>query len=117
MNPYITSFLNVLCQNIFYIFSGVVIDNYLDLAGKWPCEKRFPLTNRISAGILWSLWLTRNDFVFNHQVWKDVKTVIRQIWLCMVEWKPMYQKDLAQDMELWCSFSEEAFKTPLALDC
>ena len=64
---------------LFHSFSGVMISSYLDLASKWPCEKKFALTNSISAGILWGLWLTRNDFVFNHQAWKSMKTVIRRI--------------------------------------
>ena len=102
---------------LFHSFSGVMISSYLDLASKWPCEKKFALTNSISAGILWGVWLTRNDFVFNHQAWKSMKTVIRRIWLIMVDWKPMYQRDLAQGMDQWRSFLEEALKMPLALGC
>ena len=61
------------------------------------------------------IWLTRNDLVFNHQVWRDVKTVLWKIWLCMVDWKPMFQEDLALGMEQWCAFLEAALETPLAL--
>jgi hypothetical protein len=53
----------------------VKIDSYIDMASKWPCEKNHALTYSISAGVLWGFWLTRNDFVFNHQVWRDVKVV------------------------------------------
>jgi hypothetical protein len=69
----------------FFCFSGVKIDSYIDLASKWPCEKNHAPTptNSISAGILWGLWLIRNDFVFNHQVWRDVKVMLRRIWLCI----------------------------------
>ena len=61
------------------------------------------------------IWLTRNDLVFNHQVWRDVKTVLWKIWLCMVDWKPMFQEDLALGMEQWCTFLEAALETPPAL--
>ena len=61
------------------------------------------------------IWLTRNDLVFNHQVWRDVKTVLWKIWLCMVDWKPMFQEDLALGMEQWCTFLEAALETSLAV--
>jgi hypothetical protein len=96
-------------------FSGTYINSYIDLASKWPCEKSFALNNNISAGVLWGLWLTRNDFVFNNQVWRDVKTVIRRIYLSMVDWKPMYRGDLEQGMAKWRSHLEAALKIPLAI--
>lgn len=39
-------------------FNGVDINSYLDMAGKWLAEKRYKAVNTISAGVVWSLWLT-----------------------------------------------------------
>jgi len=46
-----------------------------------------------------------------------VKTVLPRIWICKVDWKPMFRGQLAQGMAQWCAFLEVALKTPLAIDC
>jgi hypothetical protein len=45
-------------------FTGFPVDNYTDLAKRWLCEKRFETLKCIYAGVAWSIWMTRNDFVF-----------------------------------------------------
>lgn len=49
---------------IYLNFSGIRIDSYFDLASKWPCDKSHALTNSITAGIPWGIWLMRNILFF-----------------------------------------------------
>jgi hypothetical protein len=42
-------------------------------------KKHIPLVNIISSAMTRGLWLTMNDFVFNNQVWSDVRMVLKRI--------------------------------------
>jgi hypothetical protein len=57
-------------------FFGYTIYNYESLASKWLTGKTSDCLN-ISAGVLWGLWLTRNDMVFRGNPWQDIKMVLR----------------------------------------
>jgi hypothetical protein len=48
---------------------------YLSVAGKWLDKKKYCVTNMIIVAVVRGLWLTRNDFVFNKQVWSVVKLI------------------------------------------
>lgn len=84
--------------NCLYEFNDVVINSYIDLASKWIADKKLKTTNTISAGVVWCLWLTRNDFVFRGRKWSDIKLIFRRMWLCMRDWKPLLQKSLEEDI-------------------
>jgi len=50
--------------NLVYHFFGLVTDDYLSLASRWLNEKKIEMAIGISTGVMWGLWLMRNDFVF-----------------------------------------------------
>jgi hypothetical protein len=52
--------------------------DYISVASKWLHEKSYT-TNIISSAVMRGLWVTRNDFVFNNQVWSDVRMVLKKI--------------------------------------
>jgi hypothetical protein len=52
--------------------------DYISVASKWLREKSYT-TNIISSAVMRGLWVTRNDFVFNNQVWSDVRMVLKKI--------------------------------------
>jgi hypothetical protein len=55
-------------------FLGLEIGaDYISVASKWLSKKNFALVNVISTAVLRAVWLTRNDFIFNHQAWSSVK--------------------------------------------
>ena len=74
-------------------FNGVVINSYTDMARKWIADKKIKSTNTISAGVVWCLWLIRNDFVFRGQKWSDIKLVFRKLWTCMKPLLPTSSKE------------------------
>jgi hypothetical protein len=52
--------------------------DYISVASKWLREKSYT-TNIISSAVMRGLWVTRNDFVFNNQVWSDVRMMLKKI--------------------------------------
>jgi len=70
-------------------FNGSVINSYFDMASKWIAPKKYKSTNTISAGVVWCLWLIRNDFVFRGQHWSSIKMVLGKLWSIMKEWMIM----------------------------
>jgi hypothetical protein len=67
-------------------FLGMGIgSDYISVASKWHSEEKSYTTNIISSAVMRGLWLTRNDFVFNNQVWSDVKMELKRIWKLSME--------------------------------
>ncbi|PVH65972.1 hypothetical protein PAHAL_1G115300 [Panicum hallii] len=95
--------------------TDVKIRSYEDMACKWPCGGNYEIVNCISAGVCWGIWLTRNDMVFNRQIWRSIKTVLGAIWRCIITWKPMLKDQVAAGVDLWCSYLEGAITSPLAI--
>jgi hypothetical protein len=56
-------------QDIF----GVEINDYLSLASKWLCNKRFEKLNVVSPAVVWGLWNNRSHLVFNRKTWLSMK--------------------------------------------
>ena len=96
-------------------FSNIKVQSFLDMACKWPCRGNFDTFNCISARVCWGIWLTRNRMIFQGQVWMDIKTVLTRCWKCMNLWKPMFMGASSEGVGQWCSYLEEALRTPLAI--
>jgi hypothetical protein len=47
------------------------VEKYIDIAGRWLCNKSFLQFNFISSTILWGIWNSRNSLVFNRLTWLD----------------------------------------------
>jgi hypothetical protein len=71
---------------------------------RWLQKKKCYVVNIVSAVVLRSIWLTRNDFIFHSQVWADVKTIVRRMWSLTQEWIVMVKAERRQEMENWLSF-------------
>ena len=66
---------------------GVEICDYYSLASKWLCGKRHLQLNVVSSAVLWSLWINRNNIVFNRKTWLNLKQVWHLILLHLRNWK------------------------------
>jgi hypothetical protein len=69
-------------------------EDYLSIATKWLHKEKYHCTNIFSATVMRSIWLIRNDCVFNNQVWSDVKLVLRRIQKLILEWKPIIKEKM-----------------------
>jgi hypothetical protein len=57
----------VLWDDIFKIFNILVTD-FESIASKWLCNKKFIHFNLVSSTVLWTLWINRNNLIFNKRV-------------------------------------------------
>jgi hypothetical protein len=90
--------------------------DYFSVASKWIHKEKFYSANVISYAVLKAIWLTRNDFVFNKQDWRDVKGVLRKILKLSLEWKILGKEQNMEMMMSWCSFLEKLIREPWCFD-
>jgi hypothetical protein len=64
-----------------------MITNFISLALKWLCNKKFMQLNVISAAIVWSIWNNRNNLVFNRKTWISMK----QVWGLVLSYMQTYR--------------------------
>jgi len=96
-------------------FNGSVINSYFDMASKWIAPKKYKSTNTISAGVVWCMWLIRNDFVFRGQHWSSIKMVLGKLWSITKEWMLMCPASMEEEIDRWCSYLVVRLKIPLAI--
>jgi hypothetical protein len=76
----------LLWDEVFKIFDIVVTD-FESIATKWLCNKKFLHFNLVSSAVLWTLWINRNNLVFNKMTWLNSKQVWRLALSFLKEWK------------------------------
>jgi hypothetical protein len=67
--------------------------DYLSVASRWIHKKKCYAMNIFTTAVLRGVWLTRNEMVFNNQVWSDVRSVLRRILRLLLEWKPIFKEE------------------------
>jgi hypothetical protein len=50
------------------MLDGLTI-TYITVADFWNSNKKNAVANVVSALVLWTLWLIRNDMCFNRSIW------------------------------------------------
>jgi hypothetical protein len=88
---------------------------YVSVASKWLCVEKFYVINVISTAVLRGLWLIRNDFVFNNQVWSDVKLILKRIWKLSMKWLIICKESKMTVMKRWLSFLELQIQEPMKI--
>jgi hypothetical protein len=89
---------------------------YISIASKWLHKDKFYGASIISIALLWDIWLNRNDFVFNKQVWSDVRIILRRIMTLTREWKVIFKEAKMEEMMGWSYFLEKQIRGPLRLE-
>jgi hypothetical protein len=87
--------------------------DYISVATKWLSREKFYVVNIITAAVLRELWFTRNNFVFNAQVWLDVKLVLKRVLSVSMEWKIICKESKMETMKSWLSFLVAQIREPL----
>jgi hypothetical protein len=82
----------MLWDDVFKIFNILVID-FESIASKWLCNKKFMNFNLILSAVLWTLWINRNNLVFNKTTWLNIKQVWRVGLSFLKDWNVRF-KDL-----------------------
>jgi hypothetical protein len=71
-------------DDVFKIFDIDVTD-FESVASKWLCNKKFLHFNLVSSVVIWTLWINRNNLLFNKTTWLN----INQVWCLSLS----FQKD------------------------
>jgi hypothetical protein len=72
MLEYVVS--RMLWDDVLTIFD-ISVTNFESIASKWLCNKKFLHFNLVSSAVLWTLWINRNNIVFNKITWLNIKQV------------------------------------------
>jgi hypothetical protein len=89
--------------------------NYMYVAAKGLSGEKAYITNIISSAVVRGLWLIKNEFVFNDQVWSYVKMVVRRIWKLSMEWSIICKSSKMEEMRNYLSFLEKLIQEPLKI--
>jgi hypothetical protein len=57
------------------------------------------MSNIISSAVIRGIWLIKNDFIFNNQVWSDVKVIWRRIRVLSLEWSILCKDQKKEEMK------------------
>jgi hypothetical protein len=80
-----------------FIGHGIGVD-YVSVAWKWLQKEKLYGTNIITTVVMRAIWLIRNDMIFNHQVWVDVKMVWRKMLKLTLEWQITFREQNKEEM-------------------
>lgn len=104
----------LLWEEVFEIFK-VRINDFISLASKWLCNKKFLQLNVVTSAILWGIWNNRNSIVFNRKKWLNLKQVWHLILGYLRNWKiPFKDQDWAL-VDAYMAFLAKKLQAPLQL--
>jgi hypothetical protein len=105
---------NLLWQEVQEIFS-TRINDFLSLASKWLCSRRYLQFNFISSAIIWSIWNNRNSIVFNRNPWLNMKQVWQRLLRYLRDWKLPFKDQTWELVDRFTKLLITRLQTPLAL--
>jgi hypothetical protein len=65
---------------------NAVVINFDVIAGLWKNDKHNAVANVVSAAVLWTIWLTRNDMCFNRSLWLGMQVFWRRLAFNLAQW-------------------------------
>jgi hypothetical protein len=89
--------------------------DYIFVASKWLQKEKMYRTNIISTVVLRSIWLTRNEFIFNKQVWRDVRQILRKMLRLTMEWEVMFKESKKEELMKCSSCLEKRIQEPMRI--
>jgi hypothetical protein len=78
-------------DDVFKIFD-IFVNDFETIASKWLCNKKFLHFNLVSSAVLWTLWINRNNLVFNKTTWLDIKQVCPLALSFPKDWKVPFKE-------------------------
>jgi hypothetical protein len=72
---------------------GLVISNMHVVSSLWEDKKKNNPVNMIFAAVLRTIWITRNDIVFNRSPWLGMQGLWRHLLYNVAQWKIMLKEE------------------------
>jgi hypothetical protein len=88
------------------------ISNMHDVAALWNDRKKCKKCNMISAAVLRTIWITRNDHVFNRAQWFGMQDLWRRLACSCAQWKILLKEEEKEELMSMLSKVEEAAMMP-----
>jgi hypothetical protein len=88
------------------------ISNLSDITSLWNERKKNTLFNMIFAAILRTIWITRNDQVFNRSQWFGLQGLWRQVAYSCAQWKILLKEKERGKLNLFLSKLEMLARLP-----
>ena len=104
-----------LWDDVFSIFQ-IRISDYISLASKWLCNKKFLHLNVVTSAVLWCLWNNRNSLVFNRKTWINMKQVWGLLLSYLRTWKVPFKDLEGGKLREFTEMMVMKLRRPLCLD-
>ncbi|PNT67833.1 hypothetical protein BRADI_3g32636v3, partial [Brachypodium distachyon] len=85
------SLFGFIFPSLFYKHVGT---DFISMSQFWVANKKHSVMNVVCAAVLWSLWTPRNDLIFNHSSWSDIKQIWWLIMRTLWKWEILFKEDM-----------------------
>jgi hypothetical protein len=69
------------------------IKNINDASDLWGDKKKNILCNMLYAAVLRSIWITKNDMIFNRSQWFGMQVMWRKVSYNLAQWKILLKEE------------------------
>jgi hypothetical protein len=91
---------------------GLNLSSMHDISSLWNDNKKNNKYNMIFAAALKTIWITRNDFVFNRSQWIGMQGLWRHLVYSCAQWKIMMNEEGRGELSVMLSNVEEMARLP-----
>jgi hypothetical protein len=88
---------------------------FVSIADLWKNNKQHAVANVVSAAVLWTIWLTRNDMCFNRSLWPGMQVIWRRLAFNLVEWSILLAGEEKEQASLVVAELERLMRAPQLL--
>jgi hypothetical protein len=81
--------------------SVVTVVDINSLAKFWDTKRDYSALNMVHGGLLWVLWLTRNDMYFKRDNWSGMQVVWRRLACTLTLWGILLTGAEKEKLEQW----------------
>jgi hypothetical protein len=105
-----------LWKNINEVLCVKVGHDFESVANLWLSDKKLKLVNVCTTTVLWSLWESRSDMIFQGTRWLGMKRVLRRCVGTLRNWKLVLNTEEAGELERWALELERIADSPRRID-